>query len=389
MAKATSEMEARFQTEKKQLEIENLTKEKSLQEAEIALQKGEVAKQRIYTIVFLSGFVLVAGLSYLIYRQYKAKKTANELLALQNSEINQKNEEIRTQRDEISSQRDYVIRQKEYIEASHQRITDSINYAKLIQSALLPSEEILNEILNDSMIFYKPRDIVSGDFYWVKNINDFTVVICADCTGHGVPGAFMSMLGIAFLNEITRREDITKASDLLEILRQEVKSSLYQKEKDEKANDGIDMSVLFINNNTKRVQFAGARSPLYILRQNDDVQLDLNSDKVVITKMNGSSLIEIKGDTQSVSLSSVEKQFQNHEFDLIPNDTFYLFSDGFIDQLSATTNRRFNAERFKTLLLDIFQNPLKNQPELFEKKYLEWSDGYEQIDDILIVGLRV
>ncbi|MBS4012515.1 MAG: tetratricopeptide repeat protein [Bacteroidetes bacterium] len=389
MAKATSEMEARFQTERKQLEIENLTKEKALQEAEIALQKGEVAKQRTYTIIFLSGFILVVGLSYLIYRQYKAKKTANELLELQNSEINQKNEEIRTQRDEISSQRDYVVRQKEYIEASHQRITDSINYAKLIQSALLPSEEILNDILQDSMIYYKPRDIVSGDFYWVKSIDDFTVVICADCTGHGVPGAFMSMLGIAFLNEIARREDIAKASDILDILRQEVKSALYQKEKDEKANDGIDMSVLFINKKTQKVQFAGARSPLYIIRKSDELSFNIDSEKVIETKVNGHSLIEIKGDNQSVSLSSVEKQFQNHEFNLTQNDTFYLFSDGFIDQLNAETNRRFNAERFKNLLIEIHEAPLKSQPNLLDEKYKEWSNGNEQIDDILIIGLKV
>jgi serine phosphatase RsbU (regulator of sigma subunit)/Tfp pilus assembly protein PilF len=389
MAKATSEMEARFQTEKKQLEIENLTKEQALRDAEIEWQKEEVARQRILTSVFLIGFIFVAIMSYLLYRQYRAKKSANILLELQNSEINQKNEEIRTQRDEISTQRDYVIRQKDFIEASHQRITDSINYAKLIQSALLPSEEVISEAISQALVFYKPRDIVSGDFYWVKKIKDNTVVIAADCTGHGVPGAFMSMLGIAFLNEITRSDDILKASDILDLLRQEIKNSLYQKAREEKANDGMDMSVLFINDKTKKAQFAGARNSLYIIRKNGKNESATDTERVLVKDYDDDILIEYKGDAQSVSFAPSEKQFINNEIELLDGDTLYLFSDGFIDQLNSKTNRRFNTERFKKLLVEIHQKPLNEQHTLLEEAYNNWRNDNEQIDDILIIGLKV
>lgn len=387
--KAISEMEARFQTEKKQLEIDNLLKDQALKESEIARQKEEVSRQKQLNNSLLIGIVLVIGFSILLFMQYRAKKKANILLSEQNAEINQKNEEIKAQRDEITTQRDFVIRQKEMIEASHQRITDSINYAQLIQSALLPAKEVISELLPEHLIYYKPRDIVSGDFYWVKKIKNYVVVVAADCTGHGVPGAFMSMLGIAFLNEIARREDVNTAADILNILRKEIKTSLFQKKQEDKANDGMDMSVLFFDKEKMQAHYAGAKNPLYIFRQNQKAENIENSGKVIVKENDDNVFIQVKGDSQSVSLTPSEKEFTNHKVKLLPGDMIYMFSDGYIDQISSLTNRRYTTTRFNNLLLDIYKEPVDKQFSLLEKTYNEWRKDNEQIDDIVILGIRV
>ncbi|MFW5793095.1 MAG: tetratricopeptide repeat protein [Bacteroidota bacterium] len=388
-AKAISETEAKFQTERKQLEIDNLLKEQALKELEIANQKEEVTRQKQLNTSLLIGIVLVAGFSFLLLREYRAKKKANKLLSEQNADINQKNEEIKAQRDELGSQRDYVIKQKDMIEASHRRITDSINYAQLIQSALLPSSEVLDEILPEHLVFYKPRDIVSGDFYWVKQIKHYTVVIAADCTGHGVPGAFMSMLGIAFLNEISRKEDVNTAADILNLLRQEIKSALYQKHHDDKANDGMDMGVLFIDKNNMEAHYAGAKNSLFVLRSNKHKEEVESVGKIILTENNDNLLVEVKGDSQSVSLTPSETEFTNQKLKLFSDDILYLFSDGYIDQISGMTNRRFNTTRFKDLLFNIYKEPLSKQHSLLEKTYNEWRGDNEQIDDIIIVGIKL
>ncbi len=278
------EMEAVYQNEKKQKEIELLNKNKELQEIEIS-------KQEMQKFGLVIGLGLMLVLSIAVYRNYRNKKKANVLLTAQkkeieekNEELKQSNEEISAQRDEIESQRDIVTFQKEKIEEIHGQLTSSIHYAKRIQNAIMPNKESVDAILNDYFILMRPRDIVSGDFFWLSQRKNYLLIAVADCTGHGVPGAFISMLGIAFLNDIVAREDVTKANHVLNALREYVLKSLRQKgvagEKDlasaalSAVNDGMDIAFFCLDTNPVynesgveyfNAQFAGANNSLYMV----------------------------------------------------------------------------------------------------------------------------
>jgi len=250
-AEILEDMEAKYQSEKKQLNIEKLENEKNLQNETIARKDAENRKQRILIFSFIAGFITILIFSILLFRLFSQKKKAFKQLALQNEEILQKNEEINTQKEEIESQRDIVILQKEQIEEIHKSVTDSINYAKYIQQAVLPSQLKLENILDDYFIFFKPKDIVSGDFYWITKVNEWLIVVVADCTGHGVPGAFMSMLGISFLNEIVRKNEVNKASQVLNLLRESVIDALSQTGQSEEQKDGMDISIIAIKSHNQ------------------------------------------------------------------------------------------------------------------------------------------
>ncbi|PIV58221.1 MAG: hypothetical protein COS14_10775, partial [Bacteroidetes bacterium CG02_land_8_20_14_3_00_31_25] len=258
-------MEAKYQNDKKQKEIELLNKDKQLQETEIK-------QQIIVKYAFVIGFTLMILLVSFVYRNYRNKKKANVLLKQQNIEISQQKEEISTQRDEIEAQRDLVTHQKEHIEEIHKEVTDSINYAKRIQEAVLPVSESARSVLGEHFILFKPKDVVSGDFYWTTKVNNWLIVTVADCTGHGVPGAFMSMLGISFLNEIVRKQEVTQANQVLNELRKEVINALQQRGKTGEQKDGMDISLLVVNTETNECQWAGANNPLYIVRGGQNPQ---------------------------------------------------------------------------------------------------------------------
>ncbi len=262
-----------------------------------------------------------------------------------------------------------VVKQKEEIEEKNQHITSSIEYASRIQKALLPPEELISKYLPDHFILYKPRDIVSGDFYWLKQIDDYTVYAAADCTGHGVPGAFMSMLGISFLNEIVTKKHKNKPSDILNELREKVKASLRQTGKDNESKDGMDIAVCVIDNKNMTLEYAGAYNPAYIIREGE--------------------LHEIKATRNPIGIYLRETSFENHIFQLEKGDVIYIFSDGYVDQFGGATNSKFKASNFKSLLLDIFDKPLKEQAEILDKTILEWRGDAEQTDDIVIFGVRI
>jgi len=263
------------------------------------------------------------------------------------------------------------IRRKINIILTEQKkqITDSIVYAERIQRALLPSKEYLDEIFNEYFILLKPLHIVSGDFYWIKKIENQIVIAVADCTGHGVPGAFMSMLGISFLNEIINKEKITQANHILNELRQYVKTSLKQTGKEEDAKDGMDMALYTINTKNLKMQFAGAYNPLFIIRNN--------------------KLITLKADRQPIAIHIKEKDFTNIDFQLQKNDVLYSFSDGFVDQFGGMQGKKFMIKNFKKLLLDIHKEPFDKQKIILNDILIKWIKGYEQLDDILIVGIKI
>jgi len=258
----------------------------------------------------------------------------------------------------------------EQIAKQKQEITDSIQYAKRIQNAVLPPVDQIKKSFPEHFIFFKPRDIVSGDFYWMRQINNYAVIAAADCTGHGVPGAFMSMLGISFLNEIIRRKDITQAHDVLTELRKYVKSSLRQTGKEGEAKDGMDISLCIIDLEKRIMQFSGAYNPLFLFRNGE--------------------LLVTKADKMPIGIHIKEKDnFTNHLIELQKDDVFYLFSDGYPDQFGGENNEKYKMKRFKNLLTEIHIKPMDAQKEILSETLTKWQGDIEQIDDITIIGIRI
>ncbi|NSW46609.1 MAG: tetratricopeptide repeat protein, partial [Bacteroidales bacterium] len=299
--KALAEMETKYEAEKKQLQVEKLQKQKELDKKTIEAKTSENKRQQYIIFSSIAVIVLILIFSLILLKMFRDKRKANILLAKQNIEI-------KTQKEEIASQRDIVIKQKEHIEFYHKRQTDSINYAKRIQEAVLPISKMARSILGEHFILFKPKDIVSGDFYWTTQIDNMLIVAVADCTGHGVPGAFMSMLGISFLNEIVRKKEMTKANDVLNELRKEIINALQQKGIAGEQKDGMDIALIAINKNTLQCQFAGANNPLYLVRkaQNEPTA--------------NYELIEYKGDKMPVAIHIIMNNFTNYEFQLEQGD---------------------------------------------------------------------
>ncbi len=342
-------------TEKQQLELE-------LSRLAIKEKEAELKNKRITLYGALFIFILIFFFSILVYRQFQAKKKANKKLEDQNIQIVK-------QKEEIEKQRDLANKQKK-------DITDSIEYAKRIQTALLPPLSFIRRSLPEHFILFKPRDIVSGDFYWMMNKDDKIIIAAADCTGHGVPGAFMSMLGTAFLNEIVTKIVENKhvyslqANEILNQLRTYIIESLHQSGANNESKDGIDMALCIIDPEKQKLQFAGAHNPLYLIRNN--------------------KLKLIKGDRMPVSIhQNAHKPFTNHEMDIHEDDVVYIFSDGFVDQIGGPKHRKFMSRNFQELLLKIHHKPMDVQEQILEKTFHDWKGDYIQLDDILVIGMKM
>jgi len=379
MKQAITRMEVKHEFEKKMQEQEQIQEKLNIE------HDAQLKRQRIISVFILIGLVLMLGVVVLIFRSYKQKQKANQLLESKNKEISyknemlhQQNEEIEAQRDEIEKQRDTVIGQKDEIEKQKQNITDSIIYAKRIQAALLPPNEFINELFPNNFIIFKPRDIVSGDFYWGAQKENMSIITVADCTGHGVPGAFMSMLGISFLNEIVNsiEKDKLNAGLILTELRSYVKKSLRQTGKDNEAKDGMDISLCVFDYNKKVVHFSGAHNPLIQISKGE--------------------LIHHKADRMPIGIYVKEKEnFENTEIELIKDDYFYMFSDGFVDQFGGRDGKKFMIKNFKELLFENVSKSMEEQKDVIIKSFDNWlhdenlTHKFEQIDDVCIIGLQV
>jgi serine phosphatase RsbU (regulator of sigma subunit) len=370
-------MEVSYQSEKRQIMIEELEKEKVLQNEIILRKESESRKQKIIIYTFIVGFILILAFAIIIYRLFVQKKKANLIILEKNTalhtandEISAQRDEIEAQRDEISAQRDTVVIQRDHIEEQKKEITDSINYAKRIQQAVLPSGDFANNILGEHFILFKPKDIVSGDFYWGTRIKEWLIVTVADCTGHGVPGAFMSMLGVSFLNEIVRKKEITNASEILDNLRESVIEALQQKGTTGEQTDGMDIVLCVLNTENNQLQYSGANNPLYIVTK----QKELNV---------------IEPDKQPVSIYKNMKPYTNHQIQLYEGDCMFLVSDGYEDQFGGPKNRKFMSKQLKELFVTIANKPMNEQTEILEKTLKDWKGDNEQIDDITILGLKI
>ena len=264
-----------------------------------------------------------------------------------------------------------IARQKEELSAKNKSITDSINYAKRIQEALLPSEFLFRKLLPDSFILYLPRDIVSGDFYWIAEKESKIFVAAIDCTGHGVPGAFMSIIGHDLLRNITREQNVENPSEILNLLNLGLSDTFSKHATDYEIKDGMDVSLLVIDRINKQLEYAGAMNPIYIIRNKQ--------------------LIEIKGNRFSIGKieGNEHKKFDLHTLQYENNDMIYLFSDGFADQIGGPNNKKFKFKRFQHLLLSIHSLPLQKQKEFLNDTFFNWKGELEQVDDILVIGIRL
>jgi len=357
----------------------------------------EKVKLRNNIIIIGLGIILILAIvlvtSY--YKNLKRSRTLTgaleerrKLLVKQSSELKEKNDKILTANEELTVLNEAISKQNGQILEANEELTvlnesvnkqkneilDSITYAKKIQAAMLPPEQYFRELLNDVFILFKPRDIVSGDFFWIKHVNQYVILAAADCTGHGVPGAFMSLLGISFLNEIVQRREITQANQVLNELRKQIRNSLRQHGQAEESKDGIDMAVCVIDEKNNTLQYSGANNPLYLIRD----------------KNGAPELTEFKADQMPLGYYPGRfKTFTNKDIQLEYGDVFYLFSDGFIDQKGGKDNKKFLSKNFKKLLLEIHDEPMHDQKKILDKTITDWMVDNSQIDDILVIGVRV
>jgi len=328
----------------------------------------------------------------LVNEQTKIDEQKKEL----EKQINKRTEKISFQKEELESQIDIVNNQKRQIENIHLQLTDSIEYAKRIQDAALPLQENLQSMVADAFVFFKPRDVVSGDFYWWTQMKPDNVLVAAvvDCTGHGVPGAFMSLLGISYLREIVIKEYITHPAVILRKLRKEIINSLNQKDEFGEQKDGMDMALISVNLDTLEMQFAGANNPLYIVSSSQSavssMQLAVGNEMHELPTADAScQLYELKGDKMPIAIYRRMDKFTNNKVQLHKGDQVYLFSDGFIDQFGGQKGKKFLCKQFKQLLLNNANKPMTEQSAIIEKTLNEWIGNNEQVDDITILGLKL
>ncbi|MCT4587059.1 MAG: response regulator [Carboxylicivirga sp.] len=268
----------------------------------------------------------------------------------------------------IKMARDQNQRLINKIKTVNKKLTDSIEYAQKIQNASLPQKEYLNQVLPEHFVLLKPRDIVSGDFYWVEQTNDKTIVVAADCTGHGVPGAFMSMFGVAYLHEIVGKNKITQPAEILNELRRIVIASLKQDE-DSEIKDGMDISVISIDKAKQEIEFAGAFNDLLIIRDNN-MQI-------------------IQADHMPVSIGEVDRPYTNHVFNYQSGDCIYLYTDGYPSQFGGPNDKKLMQKGFRNLLMENHHYPMNQQADIFENFFDMWKGINDQIDDVLVMGIKL
>lgn len=295
--------------------------------------------------------------------------------------------ELQRHKRELKENNEILLKKEQEIREAHTNIKDSITYASRIQQAILPTFELFDKWLSEYYIFWQPRDIVSGDFYWCAEVEEHFIIAVADCTGHGVPGAFMSVLSINFLNEIIKNRKIIEPPVILDKLRYEVKKALKQTGRKDEAKDGLDIAICTINKKTKKIKFTGANNPMYIVRNKDESGID-QAYKTISGETN--TLYQIKGDPQPVGVHPREVPFSCIEIPFFKDDIIYLFSDGFADQFGGTAKQKFGLKNFKKLLLSISKLSFNKQKEIIENEFNNWkADEFQQIDDVIILGAKI
>ncbi len=333
------------------------------QEAEEANIEFTISTPWYRTTIAYIGYVLL----FLII-VYLAIKISSMQLKAQNKRlekaVQERTKEIEEKNTRLESQKSEILHQKTEIE-------DSINYAQRIQKAILPLKDEMKEHLLDSFILFWPKDVVSGDFYWFFQRGNESIIVCADCTGHGVPGAFMSMIGVDKLNVCVGEKGITSPDKILSFLNEGIKTSLRQDDSKKATRDGMDAAIITINHTTKKVKYAGAHRALWILNSAGELE-------------------EIKATKMAVGgFTPIDQVYELHEIDISETLRFYMSSDGYADQFGGERNKKFKIKAMKSILTENYKLPMEEQRAILEKRMIEWKEGYEQIDDICVMGITV
>lgn len=344
------------------------------QKKEIEKQKEELEKEMKKSSIH---YIKLQKSLLINQQQQEQLQKAIDDMAILNAQLRQQNEEVISQREEIENQqyeieaqRDNAILQFKKIMDQQTEINESLEYASRIQQAILPPESFIKVLLPESFILNLPKSIVSGDFYFITQNRSKTVIVLGDATGHGISGALMTMLGIAYLNEIVNKDILTSASDILDKLRAQVIRSLHQTGAFFEANDGFDMSICLFDIETYELQFAGANLPAYIVRENE--LLELVPDKMPV------GIYDLHND----SFHTYSMILQNH-------DMIYMFSDGFADQFGGPDESKFKYKRFRDLLKSQSTLAASLQGLALKNEFYQWKGQNEQIDDILVIGFRI
>jgi len=334
--KQAAELNTHYETDKKEKEILLLTKDQQLKDKTLK-------QQRLVRIGLISGLGLLFILSFLLFNRYQYKQKANLVLKKQKNEISEKN----------------------------MQIIDSIDYAKNIQEAILPDQGKLLTFLTDFFILYKPKAIVSGDFYWVGKKDDKIICAVADCTGHGVPGAFMSLLGHNILENVVQRTTSINPGAILTTLNEEIVARFSKGKEKETVKHGMDIAIISFDTKKQQLEYAGARNSLYLIRNE--------------------ALIELKADKISTGVVQADKttvHYTNHLQEIRKGDMIYMFSDGFPDQKGGAEKKKFYYQPFKDLLTATSKDPVEEQKQKLDKAIINWMGEIEQVDDILVMGIR-
>ncbi|MFN8117058.1 MAG: tetratricopeptide repeat protein [Bacteroidia bacterium] len=342
-AEITTEMQTRFATEKKQQENEILNL--------------QVKSESFIKTIFIIAACLLLAVAFFIFRGLRQKQKANIALEEKNKIIEE--------------QKQTVEHQKHIVEEQNKDITDSIRYAERIQSAILPPEKLWHTLFPQSFVFYKPKDILSGDFYWIEQKGDLVFVAAADCTGHGVPGALISIVNYNLLNKAVLEKDLNNPADILNYVNQQLTVALHQTFQESSVKDGMDIALCVLNTKTLELHYAGANNPIYIIQNMELVQL--NADKFPV----GAFV-----DEQVQSFTSKQIQLQK-------NDLIYLFSDGYADQFGGDKGKKFKYKQLKEVLVENQNLPMKQQLLIIEERFVSWKGKLEQVDDVLVIGIRV
>lgn len=349
-SKQLNDVAAKYDTEKKKKEIEMLTQKNRIQDLEIN-------KKKIIIYSTIVGLLLLMFLALTIYKRYQLKQKANYALSKKNKDIEE--------------QKAVIEFKNELLGVKNKEITDSIKYAKHIQLAILPPESQVKRLIPESFILYKPKDIVSGDFYWVEEWGNQILVAAADCTGHGVPGAFMSIVGSNLLQQAVFNYGLSKPFLILNNLNKNISNMLHQSEATSTVKDGMDIALLSINKLNNIIEYSGAYNPMWILR--DRAIIEFAPNKHPVGAFIGEEL----------------KQFTNVEFESKPGDIIYIFTDGYADQFGGEYGKKFKYKNLKALLTSVSEKEMNEQKNILDKNIEDWKGNLEQVDDILIIGIKI
>jgi serine phosphatase RsbU (regulator of sigma subunit) len=353
-SKNVSKLQTLYETEKQRKEIAILEQEK--------IQREKANEQKTIILLALSlALLILFALAIVLYRSNIIKRNSNQKLESQANLISLKNKELQEQ--------------KKVLEVTNNKITDSLVYAQKIQHALLPRENLLKSLFEDYFIIYYPLSVVSGDFYWAGEFDDKLIFTVVDCTGHGVPGAMMSMLGNSYLNETIRKPHIKHASQILNEMRNMIISALHQQGIPGESKDGMEMSLCIYDKKTRKLEFSGAHISIYVLQKE--------------SKDKNYALAELKGDRMPVGYYRKMEPFTDQSITVNPDDKVYLFTDGYMDQFGGKKGRRFQSKNLRRLLTENAHKPMNAQKDILEKTLSSWKGSLEQIDDVLIMGIQL